>query len=231
MRLGRLLYHLYRFRRRRLRETILWLLHKIEGGPLYSVTLRQIFREYHDVEVGMYTHGSCFVPGNFDRFTTVGRYCSIAADVRVFNRDHPMDFKSTHAFFFNPALHATGDDLVKYNPLRIGNDVWIGYGVIILPGVREIGDGAVIGAGSVVSKNVPPYAVAVGHPIRIVRFRFPHQVIEELLKERWWEKDIEDLKHDFGDYSQPYEATLAARQSMGQGCNEPCISGQRKPEG
>jgi virginiamycin A acetyltransferase len=224
--IGQLLYWLYRFHRRRLRALILWIVLKMEGGPLYSVTLRRIFKDYHQVEVGMYTHGSCFTPGNFDRFTTVGRYCSIAADVRTFNRDHPLDFKSTHAFFFNPALRRAPKDLVGYNPLRIGNDVWIGYGVIILPGVREIGDGVVIGAGSVVSKNIPPYAIAVGHPIRIVRYRFSPEVIRHLLKEKWWEKSIEEIQKNFEEYTCPFENYLSARRMTNSGYASSGVLGQ-----
>ncbi len=176
----------------------------MEGGPLYSTTLRLIFRKYYQVEIGMYTHGSCFVPGNFDRYTKIGRYCSIAADVHVFNRNHPMDFKSMHAFFFNPALKFTDRDLVEYTPLEIGNDVWIGHGAIILPHVTTIGDGAVIGAGAVVCINVPPFAVVVGNPARVVRYRFPRETIEQLLKEKWWEKDIKDILPDIKEYQRPY---------------------------
>ena len=150
--IGQLLYWLYRFHRRRLRALILWIVLKMEGGPLYSVTLRRIFKDYHQVEVGMYTHGSCFTPGNFDRFTTVGRYCSIAADVRTFNRDHPLDFKSTHAFFFNPALRRApriGRGTTRWNR----HDVWIGYGVSFCGGAG-VGDGGRDRAASVVQQNI-----------------------------------------------------------------------------
>ncbi len=211
-----ILYRLYRFKRKKLCKCIEWLLKKIEGGEIYSQTLRRIMKDYHQVDIGMYTHGSCFVPGSFDRFTTVGRYCSIAADVRVFNRDHPTAFKSTHAFFFNSALKCVQKDLVDYKPLKIGNDVWIGHGVIILPSVTEIGDGAVIGAGAVVSRNIPPYAVAVGHPVRVVKYRFAPETIQELLNEKWWDKDIEQLKQNFSEYTQPYESPLSVNRPQAQ---------------
>lgn len=204
MLLGELLYKLYKFDRRSFRAVILRLIEKVERGSLYSQTLRRIFRDYHAVEIGMYTHGSCFVPGNFDRNTTIGRYCSIAADVQVFNRNHPMNFKSTHAFFFNPVLELTDQNLVEYQPLEIGNDVWIGHGTIILPNVTKICDGAVIGAGSIVSKNIPPYAVAVGHPIRIVRYRFSQEIIAHLLEEKWWTKSIQEVKENLEEYTRPY---------------------------
>jgi acetyltransferase-like isoleucine patch superfamily enzyme len=199
------LYKLYRIKNGRLRNLIVRIISRIEHGQLYSKTMRKIFKDYHGVEIGMYTHGSCFVPGNFDRFTTVGRYCSIAANVKVFNRDHPMDFKSMHAFFFNSNLKYTKEDLVEYSPLVIGNDVWLGDGVKIMPQVTNIGDGAVIGAGAVVNKDVPPYAVVVGNPARVVRYRFSKEVIESLLESKWWEKDIEEILPDIKEYQQPYE--------------------------
>lgn len=71
-------------------------------------------------------------------------------------------------------------------PISIGNDVFIGANVTVLDGV-SIGDGAVIGAGAVVSKNIPPYAIAVGCPIRVIKYRFPHDTIESLLKMEWWD--------------------------------------------
>ena len=103
------LYGLFK-RRRKICDFILWILLKIEGGVHYSATIRRILAQYHQVKIGMYTQGSCFVPGNFGRFTTVGRYCSIAANVYVFNRNHPMNFKSMHGFFFNPALKFVKQD-------------------------------------------------------------------------------------------------------------------------
>ena len=214
---GRFFFWLYGIiRLHSLRKMIRTLVLKLEGGGVYSVTIRKIFEKYYNVKVGMFTHGACFEQGNFDRHTIVGRYCSIAADVHVFNRNHPMNFKSTHAFFFNPLLKYTKTDMVKYNPLEIGNDVWIGHSVIILPSVKKIGDGAVVGAGSIVSKDVPPYAVAVGHPIRIVRYRFPKDIINRLIDEKWWGKSIEEIQRNMEEYNQPYEAYFALRNLSGE---------------
>ena len=137
-----------------------------------------------------------------DRYTTIGRYCSIAGGARTLNIDHPMDLKSTHGFFFNPVLNYCGKGAMEYIPLAIGNDVWLGTNCMILPHARRIGDGAVIAAGAVVNKDVPPYAVVVGNPARVVRFRFPKEVIEELLVSRWWEKPIEEL--NLSEFCRPY---------------------------
>lgn len=74
-----------------------------------------------------------------------------------------------------------------------GNDVWIGQNAAILPGVH-IGDGAIIGANAVVSKDVPPYAIAVGNPAIVKKYRFDEETIDLLLKLKWWDKNIEEVK-------------------------------------
>ena len=209
---GKLLYWFYGIGNYRIRNFILKIIQKLEGGELYSETLRKIFKEYYKVNIGMYTHGGCFVPGQIDKFTTIGRYCSIARSVRVMNRNHPMDFRSTHAFFFNPGLKICDKDVIEYIPLCIGNDVWIGHNVIIHPHVKTIGDGAVIGAGAVVHNDVPPYAIVIGNPGRPVRYRFSKEVIEGLLASRWWEKDIDKIKPILHEFRQPYEKLCLAQK-------------------
>ena len=196
------LYRLYRIPSINLRAVIRRQATRYEGGEFYSMTLRRIFRDYHNVDIGLYTHGYCFTPFAFDRHTTIGRYCSIAHGVRTMNRNHPMHFRSTHAFFFNPELGRCREDLVEYTPLEIGNDVWMGTNALILPNVRKICDGAVVAAGAVVNKDVPPYAVVVGNPARVVRFRFPEEVIADLLASRWWEKSIDDL--EIKEFTRPF---------------------------
>ena len=219
---GRVLCVLYGFfrKRRKICNLILCIVLKMEGGMLYSITLRRILARYHKVQIGLYTHGSCFEPGNFDKFTTVGRYCSIGANVKVFNRNHPMNFKSMHAFFFNPYLKSVKQDMIEYIPLNIGNDVWIGDGVKIMPRVTRIGDGVVVGAGSVLTKNLPPYAIAVGYPASIVRYRFPNEIIKKLFEEKWWEKDIEQIKPNIKEYQQPYEAFFHSEKAGFTGKND-----------
>ena len=79
------------------------------------------------------------------------------------------------------------------HPVVIGNGVWIGDSVIVLPGVR-IGDGSVIGAGSVVTKSIPDYAVAAGVPARVIRYRFSPQVIEVLRRIEWWAWPVDTIR-------------------------------------
>ena len=201
---GKLLYTLYRFKNPQLRRFVLNAAARLERGEFYSATLRAIFKDYHRVEIGMYSYGGCFTPGNVDPLTTIGRYCNTAYTIRVFNRNHPCEFKSMHAFFFNSKTGYCDKDLVAYKPLTIGHDVWMGYGSVIVPAVCTIGTGSVIAAGSIVTKDVPPYAIVAGNPARILRYRFPPEVIEELLASRWWDQSIEDIRPVLHEYQRPY---------------------------
>ncbi len=208
-----LLYRGYGRTTGRLRKFILRTALKREGGEFYSKTARRILKDYHKVEIGMYTHGGCFAPGNFSPHTRIGRYCSIARDALGFNRDHPVDFKSTHGFFFNSELDFCDEDKIEYTPLSVGHDVWIGSGAKILASVSEIGTGAVIGTQAVVTRDVPPYAVMMGYPARIVRYRFSKDIIEALLESRWWEQELNDLKQHMDEFSRPYEKYYRTQHS------------------
>jgi acetyltransferase-like isoleucine patch superfamily enzyme len=177
------------------------IVNRLDGGEMYSVTLREIFRRYHGVDVGLYTHGGCFTPHAFGRNTTIGRYTSIARSAFAATLDHPTHFKGMHGFFFNANLGYT-DRAREYSTLRIGHDVWLGHNAIITSNVNQIGDGAVVGAGAVVFKDVPPYAIVVGNPGRVVRYRFPPETIARLLEEKWWDRDIEDLSPDVPGFAE-----------------------------
>lgn len=129
----------------------------------------------------------------------IGKFCSIAKGVEFImnGANHRMDCVSTYPFYimgsdWGSALKPHTDELPLKGDTIIGNDVWIGQNVTILPGVK-IGDGAIIGANSIVSKDVPPYAVACGNPARIVKKRFDDETIELLEKVKWWDKDIDTI--------------------------------------
>ncbi len=114
----------------------------------------------------------------------VGNYCSIASGCEIMGPDE------NHLCKFNKkCVFTTSWDTPEGNPeAKIGNDVWIGKGTIILPGV-VIGDGVIIGAGSVITDNIPPYAIVCGNPGRVIKFRFTPEQIRTLLRIRWWEWD------------------------------------------
>lgn len=133
------------------RKTIL----RLEGGPVYSHTIRQIYREFHGVDVGLYTIGPCDVPpGGLDPGTRVGRYSSIYYTVRAITSQDPSATLSADRLFPPEALGQRADP--HYGTLTIGSDVWMGHNVILLPTVRSVGDGVVVGAGSVVHADIPP---------------------------------------------------------------------------
>ena len=115
---------------------------------MVSQTLRRIFLDYHDVDVGMYSYGGCFDPICIGAHTKIGRYCSFASGVWRFNGNHPVKVKSSHPYFFRPEFGFVQEEMIARNKLVVGNDVWVGQNVIILSSVSKIGDGAVIGAGA-----------------------------------------------------------------------------------
>jgi len=203
---GPILLFLYGFfKRRSIRNLISKVVLKLEGGEYYSATIRRIFSTFHDIEVGMYTGRGCFVYGNYKPGTRFGRYSAVYKTAVAFNANHPMNTKSTHALFYNPHLKYAQDDLLTRTNLTIGNDVWIGHNAAILSTVSSIGDGAIIGAGAMVHQDVPPYAVVVGNPGRIVRYRFSQETIQKLVEEKWWEKSFEELLPEIESFQRPLE--------------------------
>ncbi|MHB8139329.1 MAG: CatB-related O-acetyltransferase [Smithellaceae bacterium] len=203
----KLLFWLYHFQNKYIRKIIRSFLLRKPGAELYSKTLRMIYDKCHGVKVGMYSYGAfdpVLAPG-----TIVGRYTSIAPKFSVINGSHPTNHMSSHPFFYNPALGYVDQLLIERRiKLIIGNDVYIGLDVAIMPQVTNIGDGSVIAAGSVVVKDVPPFAVVGGNPAKIIKYRFSQQVIDHITKSAWWKKDIDELKADekeFAGFLQPLE--------------------------
>lgn len=128
----------------------------------------------------------------------IGKFCQIGTGVEfVMNgANHQMNSVSTFPFFTMKEWEARppqGKDLPLKGDTVIGNDVWIGQHATILPGVH-IGDGAIIGANSVVGKDVEPYSIVIGNPARFLRKRFDEELINMLLQWKWWDKSIEEIK-------------------------------------
>jgi acetyltransferase-like isoleucine patch superfamily enzyme len=142
---------------------------------------------------------------NIRAFTKIGRYCSFAENVYIYNANHPHKFKSTHPFFYDPSFSYVESEQINRRCIEIGNDVWIGQNVIILASVTNIGDGAVIGAGTIVTKNVPDYAVVVGNPGKVIKYRFSEQMIRKLKDEQWWNRDIKELQKSLDGFLNPLE--------------------------
>lgn len=122
----------------------------------------------------------------------IGRYCALATGATFImnGANHRMDGLSTYPFPVMGGAWAAHLDLLAGLPTRgdtkIGNDVWLGYRTLVLPGV-SIGNGAIVGAGAVVSTNIPDYAIAAGNPAQIVRMRFDARTIARLLDIAWWD--------------------------------------------
>ncbi len=104
-----------------------------------------------------------------------------------------MERLSLHPFFYNRELGYLREDSVALGTLEIGHDTWIGHGAIFAPGCKRIGLGAVVGAGAVVTKDVPDFAIVAGNPARILRYRFPENLQTLIRESRWWEKPIEEI--------------------------------------
>lgn len=131
----------------------------------------------------------------------VGRFCSIGHNVIISPGVHDVNYASTHPFFFGSKNSFNIPDGIgiprdfnkqMYTPPNIGNDVWIGSNAMIMRGVN-VGDGAVIAAGAIVSKNVAPYEIVGGVPARVIKKRFSDELIEQFLRIKWWNFDVENF--------------------------------------
>jgi len=206
--LGELLFRLYGLTKlATIREWIRRNILRLEGGGHFSCTIRRIFSVYHQVDIGMYTSGPCYYsPHHFPAGTKIGRYSGVyEGTVRIFTVNHPLDRISTHAIFYNPKLdYAKKEADIKRKGMLIGNDVFVGHNVTILPGVNKIGDGALIGAGSVVTRDVPDFAIVVGNPAKVIKYRFSKETQLKIKASKWWDKDIRDL--DLDKFARPVES-------------------------
>lgn len=168
---------------------------RFEGGPMFSLTLRRVLLRDYGVEVGSYSYGSLLQPGWADVDTVVGRYVSIGPGVRRIGAAHPIGKVSMHPLWYNPALGMVGKESdVERTGCVIEHDCWIGANTLILPGCRRIGIGAVIGAGSVVTRDIPDFAIAVGNPARVVRLRLDGADAERVRESRYWELEPAEVK-------------------------------------
>ncbi len=136
---------------------------------------------------------------------TIGKFVSIAAMTRINPGNHPMARASQHHFLYRAAQFDLGEDDPAFfewrrsSPVTIGHDVWIGHGAIVLPGV-SVGDGAVLAAGAVVSRDVAPYTIVGGVPARPIRVRFPDDAVAALLRIRWWDWSHDQLRMALPDF-------------------------------
>ncbi|NPU12246.1 chloramphenicol acetyltransferase [Bradyrhizobium sp. 83002] len=155
-------------------------------------------------------------------YTTIGKFCSIAAMTRINPGNHPMHRATQAHFTYRASAYFPGepDDAEffawrRQHHVDIGHDVWIGHGAIVLPG-RSIGTGAVVAAGAIVTKDVPDYTIVAGNPARLLKRRFPEDIAERLRRLAWWDWDHDVLRAalpdfrrlEIADFLDKYEAAL-----------------------
>ena len=168
----------------------------------FSLIKAVVFTAQHTqcVSFGSYSYSGRVTLIHFGEPYTysIGKFCSIGENLTIYlGGNHRTDWISTYPFmsfvnWFPEAQFIQGHPAGKGNVV-IGNDVWIGADVTIMSGVT-IGDGAVIGANAVVAKDVPPYAIYVGNPARLARYRFDEETIKKLLELRWWDWPVERIR-------------------------------------
>lgn len=154
-------------------------------------------------EIGRY----CFINANTCIFdgVKIGRFVTFARNCQIGGVEHPIHYLSTSFFrisknwFPDDPVHQSFDFIkntrpkgARENVTNIGSDVWFGASSILLKGV-SVGHGSIIGAGAVVTKDVPAYAIVAGNPAKVIRYRFDPKTIDRLLRARWWDLDVEFL--------------------------------------
>jgi phosphonate metabolism protein (transferase hexapeptide repeat family) len=153
-------------------------------------------------------------------YTTVGKFCSIAAQVRLNPGNHPLERVALNHFTYRSSAYGMGEDDAGFfdwrrsHAVTLGHDVWIGHGVVVLPGV-SLGHGAAIGAGAVVTKDVPPFAIVVGVPGRVLRFRFPPEIVVSLERMCWWDWPHDVLRDRLADFRTLDARTFCRRYDPG----------------
>ncbi|RLA51975.1 MAG: antibiotic acetyltransferase [Gammaproteobacteria bacterium] len=137
-----------------------------------------------------------YIGGNSElKNCTIGKYCSIAPEVRIGLGIHPTDKISTYPGFYSRKASGAvqiGEDpnTREYEPVVIGHDVWVGNRAMIMDGV-EVGNGCIVAAGSVVTKNIEPYSIVGGVPAKLIRKRFEANEIDALQELKWWDKGLQ----------------------------------------
>lgn len=157
----------------------------------------------HEVEMGDYSYTAAHAE---IAYTTIGKFCSIAAMTRINPGNHPSWRASQHHFTYRSHMYGmeAADDAAFFDWRRdhhvtLGHDVWLGHGAIVLPG-NAVGTGAVVAAGAVVSKPVDAYTIVAGVPARPIKRRFPAAIAERLMDIAWWDWPHDRLKDALQDF-------------------------------
>lgn len=183
----------------------------LEGGEVFSYTIRAIADHYYGIKVDAYSFGIYplfrrMIRGEMHNIT-IGRYVSMSSTVTIIRRNHPMERLSMHPFFYEKNFGFVKEHNLKpHNSLFIDHDAWLGSNVIITPSCSRIGIGAVAGSGSVVTKDVPDFAIVTGNPAKIVCFRFSEDICGMIKAKKWWEHSIGEIAPFMEFMSKPFDA-------------------------
>lgn len=185
------------------RKFLLWYLKRKEGGEWKSQTIRSLFKKYYMIEAGTNSYGWAhdFIDGPLK----IGNYVSIGRNFRRISKNHPVNGVTTHPCSFNPDFGWVQEDWRMDELLEIGNDVWIGDNVTILPTCKNIGDGSIIAAGAVLTKDVGNYEIWGGVPAKFIKNRFDDETAEALANTKWWDLEENELKEYLNDFNNPQE--------------------------
>lgn len=181
------------FSKKKFNKSISWLAFWDSSTEFPNEIYLAPFTRLMNCKVGKYTR---IKPGCVFKNVTIGKYCSFANDIMIGLGQHPTFLLSTNSIFYKKGItdkFARNIDYDEEPQTIIGNDVWIGNGALIMDGVH-VGDGAIIAARAVVTKDIPPYAVVGGVPAKVLKYRFSNDIILALMELKWWEwKDKEIL--------------------------------------
>ena len=175
----------------------------LEETTLGAYTHIQAHSVLYDVAVGDYSY---FAGYNQVYYANIGKFCSVASYARINATNHPTNERiAQHHFTYRSKRFGFGENDADFFSRRkgrliiVGNDVWIGHNAIIMPGLK-IGNGAVIGAGAVVTKDVEPYTIVAGVPAKKINKRFDDDLIERIERTKWWDWDHQTLKERLPDF-------------------------------
>ena len=190
-------------RNRFTRKFLLWYLKRKEGGEWRSKTIRSLFKKYYKIDAGINSYGWAhdFIDGPLK----IGNYVSIGRNFRRISKNHPIDGVTTHPCSFNPEFGWVNEDWRVDEFLEIGNDVWIGDNVTILPTCHHIGDGSIIAAGAVLTKDVGSFEIWGGVPAKFIKNRFDEDTAQELANTNWWDLEENELKEYLDVLNNPQE--------------------------
>jgi acetyltransferase-like isoleucine patch superfamily enzyme len=199
--------HLIPFLEKKLRKKYMLADISINKDGVYSRDARKLAQRFYNVKVGKWCNG----PNTFGFFNkggssvVIGNYSGLAMETVYYGVNHPTNYISVSAIFSNKKLSNSQAITAERFPLEIGNDVWVGTRVVITAGCKKIGNGAIVGAGSIVTKDVPPYAIVAGNPAKVIKYRFSEEEISLLEKSQWWNYSPEQIMRFYSLIDKPKE--------------------------